>query len=503
MDLKKKISDEIKLEQEILSSMPTNNDKNIDLKKGKIDETIANYKLVKETIANELKERLVYCENLKVNPEIEIIKNEISKVEEMITLFNDLNSSFEKLNLDKLVYDIGKYYKNNLEEVNFDIYEYLRIFKEAEINLEDKDFIYSNFSKEYLKLFSQLDYKDNSSDFRKKFDEIYWKQPDFMKNIQSNFYSLFHKYEKELNHFVKTKKDYLSSKSLSEEDLYKRHSYLVEKLNETILSDEYEYFSKIKNKELNLESFSTDKIEGIYSSLVSKGTSKSTVMPSIIDLNKTLKEYRDYHKYNFIIEDIKKLYQEKDEKISSRQKLKEIKNNEKLLENKKSFKMLFSSGKESKREKIVLELQKQYDEYYEMLFKEKVYTKIDEDSKMIEALELASSYYFYMSSIIKKQNLDMNEDKIHVFIEELKSFVMRTEKNILSNLELFNESDLVMIISDKYILEGLNVEIKDIEGTNYDELIKSTDLLIIHEKSREFDKHKMKDYLLIKESMKL
>ena len=64
----------------------------------------------------------------------------------------DERDNFEKMQLDKLTYHINGYYKKDLETINKEIIEEMKIFEKMGIKLKAEDFNVSNFAEEYMKV---------------------------------------------------------------------------------------------------------------------------------------------------------------------------------------------------------------------------------------------------------------------------------------------------------------------------------------------------------------
>ena len=101
------------------------------------------------------------------------------------------------------------------------------------------------------------------------------------------------------------------------------------------------------------------------------------------------------------------------------------------------------------------------------------------DNSSIESLfYLAVSYYPYLVGCIKKQFPDMEENEINQMISELKSFLLNPNNTMINHLNITEEYDFPMIISDKYKLMNVEVPIESLTETNLDMLLSQIKLIL-------------------------
>jgi len=75
-----------------------------------------------------LEEQYTLYTNREEDSEIELLKGRICTVENILYLLSDEKNSFEKMNLDKILFNLSRYYRNNLDNVNKQISECIRMF---------------------------------------------------------------------------------------------------------------------------------------------------------------------------------------------------------------------------------------------------------------------------------------------------------------------------------------------------------------------------------------
>ena len=140
---------EVEVTKEVLSSMPINNAKNVALYKNKISELKDEYSGYRDQLFREIKVRSEKYFSIKPSSRIETIKKELEGYEGLY-LLNPINTAYEKLGFDILLYNLTHFYKNDLVSVNNDIKELFNKFKLAGIELSANDFIYSVYAKKYI-----------------------------------------------------------------------------------------------------------------------------------------------------------------------------------------------------------------------------------------------------------------------------------------------------------------------------------------------------------------
>ena len=148
-----KIKTDIETEKEILSIMPKNNEKNKGLYIKKIEELKKQYIQYKNDIEKILKKSFEKKINIKSNKEIENLQLRLDTIEKALNILNDNQTSYEKMGLDKNIYNLEKYYKSDFNDVNKQIYMCIIKFESVGIYLKSEDFNYSIYANEYMKVF--------------------------------------------------------------------------------------------------------------------------------------------------------------------------------------------------------------------------------------------------------------------------------------------------------------------------------------------------------------
>ena len=150
----KEIEDKLEIEKEMLGAMSKNNEKNIEKYIERIDELKNEFTDIHGQIGNILNER--YIKGLDIPETEESIENialQIDGIEKELNLLNNVKTSFEKMELDEIIYKIGKYYKDSLDNINNQIGYAIKKFEEVGMILEPTNFNYSSYAQEYMEVF--------------------------------------------------------------------------------------------------------------------------------------------------------------------------------------------------------------------------------------------------------------------------------------------------------------------------------------------------------------
>lgn len=493
------ILEKIEASKEVLSTMPKNNEKNIEKYIEKIEELKKEYGKVNKEIEDELSLRFKEKTNIEENNEVSVLLGRIETIEKILYLFEDKKSSAGKIELDKNIYKIGKFYKDNLENVNKQIAMCIDKFSKVGINLKEEDFNYTSFVKEYMKTFLQeYSKKDlNSSILKTKFEEIYWKCPDLIIHIELNIRNLYLKYqadmdknlEKEKNELLKKWKktsneienSYLDIKKRLDDEKAKDKKAMVDRFisGEYIITD----YTDMKLKENFLRILPEEILKEFFEN-IDKNTEK---VENIIKFLNSLYEYKNYLEFKFIVDDVKNIYDEKDKyKKSYLDIKKKIQEQEKKLKkvNKKLLSKSFFSSKNNvtkqstEMSNIILELKNLYKELDLNEFYTKVYSDLNDNSTIYDVLVLASSYYIYLTDCIIKTYPSILSEEIDEKIEKLNKFLKNPYIIAISNISFIEDKDIALIIKDRYKLLNFKIEKEDLAEEQIENLIDITKKII-------------------------
>lgn len=449
----------IKVQMEVLNALPRNNKKNEKIYITKVMEVLDKYKEIKKITESEITKRKNRYESLEKNTKIDALTTKINSVKQLLPLINPYGSSYEKSNLDKVLYELGHFYENDLEKVNEDIKKTIQIFETVGVLLDIDDFNYSFYSKKYMTKFLE----NKTQELKQYFEELYWKCPDIITHITLNFKYLYYQNKKKFDLYYNTKKFELINLKEEYENLYKEKEELI-RTSAFLLQQSF-----LENK-LNINDYTSDKIRKAYKSIVSE-EKIDLIKNEVIKLYNNVIEYKNYLEFIPIIDNIKELYKEKDKyKNIYLNKKKEIEKLEKKLY--KNTKALFKITKERKFEVInslvnneIIELKQKYNELEYNYFLEQI-MNLDESTTIYDLFNLALSNYNYL---MKNEEID---------IKKLNSFITNPRINILKNILINDTKDISMLIIDRYNLFGFELKKEQLEQSNLDNLIKELEIIL-------------------------
>jgi len=483
-----KILEKIETDKEVLSTMPRNNKKNIAKYIQSIQELQEEYKNVSSEIYNELNKRYKKILAVKTKKDIEEEKVETEEISNLLDVIGTVKTPYEKMGLDKRIYKLGRFYKENLESINEEIFECINKFKEVGINLTEDDFEYSIYVNEYMQTFFKEINDINSEVVKNKFEEIYWKCPDLIIHIELNLRYIYMKNQKDIYKYYENRKiELLKTLNIEADKVEEKFFELQRKYDEDINSDQHLLIQSFLDGTLDYKDYEDKKIMDEYLKLVpqtlmengSKKAIKEITQNSIKFLN-SLYEYKNYLKFQYIFDDIKAKYQEKEQhKNSYNETKKEISTKEKKLDklNKKmNGKGLFN--KKNKKEQqtaeynaLILEIKN----LYKKLDNDEIYVKIidnlTDSSTIYNVLKFASQFSTYVTECSIKNNPSITQDEIEQNILELQEFLNNPYNIIIKNITILEEKNISIIISDRYKLLNFTIEKDDINPDNLDNLI--------------------------------
>lgn len=486
---------EIEVQKEVLSTLPKNNKKNLEKYKDSISGELEKYKSKKEDVLKEMTSRKEAVLS-KLPKEKYIDKSEsLNKIVAEYHWFSKYNTGYEKMMFDKILYNISKD-KITYDDVNKTISNLLSMYKEAGVNLQLNDFTYSPIFYEFMKIFFQNMNDLGNRTISESFEKLYWKESNIITHMELTFKNLYYKYQTNFDKFLYVKQQKLLKEF--NDSLIKQYQDL-KRLNDNEVINISTVYDMFISKQLNPNDFTKEKIEQVISNYTDVAAFNENVDADIeefVKLKHTLEEYSCVLKYNYILEDMKKLYDEKDKyKGLVKTKLGEIKKAEKKLDDlsKKVYllndekqaglgfmykltKTAWSSKNKKNKDEIIdklymdidnqiMEIKNLYDEFETDKFNEKLLL-FNGNSELISFLKLANSYYIYQDNLIGEQELKTDE-----VIEEINEFILSPYNNIINNINIENNKDIKQVISDKYELSSINISSDSLEDISNIETI--------------------------------
>lgn len=476
----------ININKENLDTMPKNNARDIKAYKIKLEENFDIAQETQKTLEEEMKKRYKKIKMTKVNNELDSMLQRLENSEGVLYLLNEVDTAYEKMNLDKALFNLNHYYSKDLEMVNETILYCIRKFEEVGIKLELKDFDYSEHVREYLKiLFIEMEKeKINSEKIKNKFDEIYWKCPDFIIQIVLNIKYIYLKKEKELDKYYKNQKSNLVKKFTSE-DIIERTLELSRQIDEYISNNMEIIVNKLLDGELNIKDYTEKNVTELYLKFVNLEEIDLNNKEKMNEIDKNLEkllnslcEYKMYMENKFIIDDVIRSYNEKDKfknvyantlKEINKKEKKRVKLNSKL--NKKGLFNRNSDKTKNERDKVIVELTSLYKELEQNKVNNTILETLNDNSSIKDILTIANSFYRYTFMCICNNFKGIEEEEIEKKINELENFVNYPYCTIISNIKILDNKDIKLIIKDRYKLLNIKIEDEDLELENIEAVI--------------------------------
>lgn len=458
--MKKYVEQNIAKIKELLSTQPVNNSKNQEIYINQLQKSIAQCKKSRDKVIVEFKKRLDDFNSIKENAEIVELKDKMDNLKVQIKMSNPINLPANILNIDKSLYLISKYYKSDLSSLNENIANILNGFKQAGVELNADDFSYTPYVKRYMEAYFQ---NETSS----KFEEIYSECPNLVTHIKICLHYLYNLNVKKIDKYIENQRKEIKSY----DDNVNDYQNLKMRRDQLIIYDSALNIKQFRDKELKVSDYSDEKM----TKLVLQFGDEKSVEEYILKFYYTIEEYKKYLHYKYLIDDVKKIYAEKDKyKNATKNKLKEIGKSEKNL-----FKLSKSrADKDLEIETCITELNTLYQELDDIIFNEKVST-LKEDDNIIDILNLALSNYKYLVKCFQEKGIDQTQYDQE--IEELFEFILSPYNTLINNLNFTQEHEFSNIISGKYHLLGLKISADLINEGNLESLLASSKVLINYE----------------------
>ena len=513
-DVVKIVDDQIENNKEVISLMPKKGVKKIREYKLKLQELIDGYSKINESLVKEIKLRYDKIINIQENPKLAELESELTELQNF-SYESNLKTTFEKMNLDKLIYDINGYYKTDLKTTNQNILDCIKSFKEAGIEITSEDFNISEYVNEYITVLLQEN-NANSERVRKKFEDIYWKCSELIYHIYVNIRYLYDQNEKKLEKFYTLRTNEINEQLKSKyKDLKEKRTLLLEEYETLKNRDAKNILIRFQNLTLSINDYQESNFNDIYTKMLKNyeklgENEKEAANRNIVKLNSNLLEYKKYLEYKFINDEIISMKDEIDkQKQNETEKQKDNKkkrtktkpqseiekekinklyseviklNNEISNKNKNKifFKALSSMELKNKilqRDNKIMEIKKTYAVLDEIEFKNRIENNIYGFSKISEVLAFGSYNYGVLAKILIKNNNEITDKEIATKIMEIRNFIKQYNFSVINNINIEDKKDIAIIIKDKYELTGLNVTKDDFQEDNLDDLIRRTEII--------------------------
>lgn len=463
---------DVEVAKELLSSMPINNIKNLTLYKNKVKEYKEEYTEYRDELYSELKRRSSQYLNFKPSERRETVKNELLGFKDL-GLFNPINTPFEKMGFDTLLYSLTHYYKNDLASVNKEIMEAFSKFELVGITLTENDFVYSNYARKYIKELLKNDDIDRMKDV---FEELHWKCPEVISHIETSLRILFDKNVKAFEKYIEERKKEVLLDNLSYDDFVLKRVNLSRELYNLENYEKDVIINKFMDGKLLFNEYTPVNINKCCSRFLGENYSQKAVIDKDNDFRNLLfniNEYEKYLKFSYVLDDIKAKYADRANHQGEVAKIsKEIstlieelsKLTSEINHGGKGF-LFFKKKVDIEKNYLAIndkvkELDTKYEEYDKALLYENINTYITDTSSIYDVFRFVFSFKGYLRSCIKNHDEDVDINKVKSTVREFEDFLDNPNLNVLKNVVFGVDNDIAEIITDHYKLLEINV-VKD------------------------------------------
>ena len=512
-ELVENIEKQITTDKEVISVLPRNGIKAIKTLLKTISDMNEKYENLNEKLLHEIETRYHELTTVEDNTEIPQIEQEILKYD-IAEKNTDTRSSFEKMGLDRVVYNVNGYYKSNLERLNKELIFSVKQFEKVGIKLTAEDFCISEYANKYMEVLLKEAYDGdiNSEAVKNTFEKVYWQCSEVVSHLYVNIRYIYDKYETQIDRFYNEKaQEILKNLSLTTEGVAEKKAELIKQKNQIEETDNKIILDKFYTGSLNINDYKEDNYKKIYLELTGKDVNniseieKNEIDENIDKLNTNLTEYAKYLEYKFLVEQVLQTRQEllqeaeankdkKDKKAKKSQyalRKEEIKNlqaeifklNAKIDKPSKGFfeRKKAEDKKDSisilQRNNLVLDLKKAYMQLDEEIIKQKIFQNLDEASSLFDVLRFASTYYGYMAKAMIKNNEDITDKEIGEKAEKIRKFVNFSNFTVINHVKISDTKDLSIIIKDRYKLLGMQLSKENFEEDSIEDLIRKVKII--------------------------
>ena len=500
------IEEDISTKKTLISTMPLRTKTNKKKYNEKIDEILDKYTTYKNYLKKYITLKAKNNDIAPVNKKLDKLTDELTNLEHIRFVLNNKNTFYEKMGFDSLIYEISNYYNFQFDSLNRIINSFIDKFLLIKVALSSSDFDYNCYVNEYMEAFLEVrnEKKKDYSDVSKKFEKLYWEDPDLISHIELNFRKLINKYSNKFNKYIEQLQRKLKSENgiKNYDDCYKKlknkYIELTTKEQENVAdilllakTGKIDMADYLPDSKARTQAYSTIALDTID---FSSSDSSDHFYENVFKLKLNLIEYKNYRQFIPLIDDFRKNYEKhlSSEAKDSDNKLKEIEKNintkEKKLDslNKKIFKPSFSLfGKKSdnkslKQESLNLckELYSLYKDYDSEYFKSKILHNLGDSLTISDLLNLYYSFDYYKKDSIKRVFDIKDYNELIKMSDEFDIFAMNPTNVIMNGTPLFEYSNVSKIIVNKYRLSKINIEDEDLDMNNIDTLLDKLELLL-------------------------
>ena len=482
---------DVEVTKEVLSSMPLNNQKNLKAYKDRVSSIKEEYIELKDELYQEIQKRSHKYLNISENERIAVLEKELEGLKDL-SLFNPLNTPFEKLEINNILYRLNHFFKNDLEKVNNDIKNVIKIFNDVGVGLTAEDFVYSFYAKEYVK---ELLLDDSLDRMKYIFEELHWKCPDVIMHVSMNIRLLYNKYKNKFVDYIEKRRKDAFSDNLSYEDMIIKRDNILKELYDLKHYDKYNIVNGFMNSELILNDYTVVNVDKCYAKYFNESITsndKKNVIGDLKNLLANVQEYNNYLKYTFILDDAKKKYADKANHVGEVTNIsKEIDglanelvkiNNEINSGSSKGF-WIFKKKVDVEKLYVDLntkmkELNDKFDQYDVASVYEDMSKNLTDTSSIYDVFKFAISFKTYLRNCIKASKEESSIDVVKQLVKEFDSFISSNNVNVIRNSKFNYDNDLAEVISDHYQLLNIKITKDLLDEGNLESLIKDLKIMV-------------------------
>ena len=509
-ELVEKIGKQIDTDKEVITVLPRNGIKAIKTLLETIQEMTKKYEHVNEMLLKDIESRYNELTAGESNEELPKIEEEILKLDVAIKN-TDTRSSFEKMRLDKIVYNVNGYYKSNLERLNKELVECVKQFQNVGINITANDFNISEYAKEYMTGLLKEVYNGqiNSEEIKDAFEKVYWKCSEVVSHLYVNIRYIYDKYKNEIDRFYENKmEEILQNLNSTPQQVEDTKIALIRKKKKIEDIDNKLILDNFYNGKWNINDYKEANYKKIFLELMSEDVSeisekeKSEMDESIEKLNSNLNEYFKFSEYKFLSdgvlaireEELKTIENNKNKKIKkteydiTKESIKKLtadifKINSKLEKPSRGLfgRKIDNSKKNNavilERNNLILELKKLYMKLDDEIIKQKIMQNIDETSSILDVLKIGSHYYGFMAREIIKKYPEITDKELGEMAKNIRDFITFSNFTVINYIKISDKKELSVIIKDKYKLFGMQISKENFQEENIEDLMKKVRIL--------------------------
>lgn len=507
------ITEDIQTKKSLFSAMPVKTKRDIKKFNEKIDVVSGKYEEYKTLVKKYLDTKSKSFNVKKSDTNIDDLTQKVASLEHVRFILNPLNTSFEKMGFDNLIYEISNYSDFNFKSLNSIINQFLDKFELAGIKLNASDFDYTCYVNEYMTAFLEIR-NSKSEDYNKIseiFEKIYWVNPEIIGHIELNFRKLIRKHERSFNNYiVKIQNETMSSNKISNYDdcldkLRKAYSELKIAEQENIAF----IIELAKNGSIEMNNyFENSKVRNsTYTSLmlddelISDNLFMDKFYANLGKLKLNIEEYRNYVKFIPLIDDFKAEYEKQivgvdktNSKTTASKTSKDIelqilekeskleKMNKKIFGGSNGFFDFKGSGdsKQLKLDSVIQakELYNLYQVYDKEYFKDKILSVLSNYLTVADLLNLYYSFDYFKKMAIKRVFNIVNHEEVIKYSEDFDLFAMNTTNVVVNGIVLFENVNVAKVIVNKYRLDNINITEESLNPDNLDSLLEKIQFLL-------------------------